>query len=72
MTLKVRLLARRCASLGLMSVSEHVPRRAAALLLLATQAGAASAERSLSLANQFKQAFRAERQRFQGALGGPN
>ena len=72
MTLKVRLLARRCASLGMMSVSEHVPRRAAALLLLGSQAGAVSAERSLSLASKFKQAFRTEAQRFQGAPGGPN
>ena len=72
MTLKIRLLARRCASLGMLSVSEHVPRRAAALLLLATQAGAVIAEHSLSLANQFQQAFRTERQHFEGAPSGPN
>ena len=72
MALKIRLLARRCASLGMLSVSEHAPRRAVALLLLATQAGAVSAKRSLSLANQFKQAFRTERQHFEGAPGGPN
>ena len=59
-SMKQRLAARRVASIGVRSCSEHIPRRVVALIYLAAGAGEANGPEALRMAQSFKACFKLE------------
>lgn len=69
--MKLRLAARRLASVGVVSCSEHIPRRVVAVVYLATGSAEAEGSEALKMVQCFKASFKIEAESMRKAGGCP-